>query len=222
MWTDVDTSASTVSLKDFDHTKDRLFIQYSEDRVSWSEIYTFHYNPVAQTWILVPDGASGNGWSVAACAVMMRVASPIVHLYETSYGGGIEFMHVSPFHPQALIIADLTVSSAASNNIHIDQFLILDARFGLGFRIPLTERLSLVPSVTYGVLTHMGNADFEDDGNSEPQWYLDQHIRGSLGLELMVTERMSIVIKPEAAMFFELNNNVGVLYGIGGGIRFGY
>jgi hypothetical protein len=42
-----------------------------------------------------------------------------------------------------------------------------------------------------------------------------------LRLELKLSDRMGLMVKPEAAVFFEANN-VGVLYGIGAGLQFGW
>ena len=130
-------------------------------------------------------------------------------------------MHASPFDPRLLFIAVLAASDAASSNSWMDRFLILDANVGIGYRIPLMHRLSLVSSLTYGILAHTGNADFDGDGTAGRQWYVDQQLRGALRLELVLADRVSLVLKPEAAVFFE-RGTVGVLYGIGAGLQLGW
>lgn len=221
LWKEVEGAAPILSLESFDSVQDKLFIQQSEDSVVWSETYVYLYDAAANVWRLASNEALEPQRSITAYATAMRTASPIVHLYETSYGAGVEFMQEAPFHPKMVFIADLSASGAASNNVSMDQFLILDGRFGLGYKIAVTKRLSLVPSITYGVLAHTGNADLDHDGDAERQWYLDQQVRGSLGVDLMLNNTMSMVVKPEVAVFFE-SNNVGFLYGITAGLKFGW
>lgn len=221
-WTETSAIAPILSLEDFDPVWDRLFIQQSEDGESWGKVYAYRYDTVAQAWILAQGGESEIRQSISVYAVMTRSAASIKHVYETSYGGGIAYMHATPFHPDVWFVGELSVSGAASNNIFMDRFLILDIRFGLGYRIPLMKHLAILPAVTYGILTHAGAADFDDDGISEMNRYLDQQVRGSLGMELKLTENVNLVVKPEITMFFEAQGNVGVLYGIGAGLGYGW
>lgn len=221
LWKELEGAAPTMSLEAFDYVQDKLFIQQSEDSVSWSETYAYHYDAATDVWRLASHKTSELQRSITAYAVAMRTASPIVHLYETSYGAGVEFMQETPFLQNAVFIADFSASGADSNNVFMDQFLILNGRFGLGYKIAVTKRLNLVPSFTYGVLAHTGNTDLDHDGNVERQWYFDQQVRGSLGFDFMLNNGMSMVVKPEVAAFFE-SNNVGFLYGITAGLKFGW
>ncbi len=151
----------------------------------------------------------------------MLTPDSLSHLYETSFGGRIEYKQETSFNPRLLLVLDLGISGAASSNIWLDRFLILNTGVGIGYRFDLMNQLALVPSVTYGILANTGDVDFDGDGTAQSVWYFDQQIRGSVSLEWMMTETMSMVIKPEAVVFFEANR-IGLLYGLGAGLQFGW
>jgi hypothetical protein len=220
-WKPVESGKDSILLSWFD-PETFLFVQQSKDGDSWSEVFQFKYDQEQREWVLLsPSVITDFQRIISAYVVMMRTTEAISGLYESSCGGGIEMLYGISFDPKMLIVLDLTASHAASSNSWIDQFLILDANAGLAYRISLMKRLNLVPSITYGILAHTGNADLDGDGNAERLWYVDQQVRGALRLELILTDRVRLVLKPEAAVFFEMNT-IGVLYGIGAGLQFGW
>lgn len=219
-WKTLDGVSPSIALDDFQPAQDKLFIQQSQDGESWSDTYAYIYDPAANRWS-VSVQRSELQQSIAAFASVMLTPDSLSHLYGTSFGGRIEYKQKTSFNPRLLLVLDLGAGVAASNNIWLDRFLILNAGIGLGYRFDVMNQLALVPSVTYGILANTGDVDFDGDGTAQRVWYFDQQIRGSVSLEWMMTETMSMVIKPEVVVFFE-TNRIGLLYGIGAGLQFGW
>lgn len=220
-WILLDGFSPSISLDAFNPVLDKLFIQQSQDGASWSDTYVYIYDPAAKRWSVSVAQQSELQRSIAAYASMLLTPDSLKHLYEASFCGRIEFKQETSFNPRLLLVLDLGAGGAASNNIWLNHFLILNAGVGLGYRFDVMNRLALVPSVTYGILANTGEVDFDGDGNAQEVWYFDQQIRASVSLEWMMTETMSMVIKPEAVVFFEANR-IGLLYGIGAGLQFGW
>ncbi|NCC14201.1 MAG: hypothetical protein EOM32_12620 [Spirochaetia bacterium] len=216
-WESVESGKTVIELPLFDPTT-FLFLQQSKDGKDWGEVYRYQYDAMAKGWNSLP-GVPKTGRSITPYGMMLGTTESFHHLYEARYGGGVEYMQESPFHQQLLFAAELAASGASLNNIWIDNFLILEASLGLGYRIPLTRQLDLVPSVAYGMLVHMGTVDFANDGSPERVCYIDQQLRASLDLAWTITETMKMVIKPEAVVFFE-TNHIGRQYGFGAGLQF--
>lgn len=216
-WVAVEQGKTLIELPWFDPTS-LLFVQQSKDGKDWGDVYRYQYDAETKVWRVLPSSSEPER-SISPFVMLLRTTESLHHIYEARYGGGVEYMQESPLHPQLMLVGDLAVSGASLNNIWIERFLILDASLGLGYRIPLMKHLNLVPSVMYGLLVHMGNADFTNDGSAKRQFYIDQQLRGSLSFEYALTERMCAVIRPEALVFFEANH-IGMQYGIGAGLQF--
>nr|WP_321295033.1 hypothetical protein [uncultured Sphaerochaeta sp.] len=216
-WKSVESGETVIELPLFDPTT-FLFLQQSKDGKDWGEVYRYQYDEMTKRWNSLP-GLPKTGRSITPYGMMLGTTESFHHLYEARYGGGVEYMQESPFHQQLLFAANLAASGASLNNIWMDNFLILEASLGLGYRIPLSRQLDLVPSVAYGMLVHMGTVDFANDGSPERVCYIDQQLRASLDLAWTITETMKMVIKPEAVVFFE-TNQIGMQYGLGAGLQF--
>lgn len=216
-WESVESGKSVIELPLFDPTT-FLFLQQSKDGKDWGEVYRYQYDEMTKGWNSL-SGVPMTGRSITPYWMMLRTTESFHHLYEARYGGGVEYIQDSPFHQQLLFAAELTASGASLNNIWIDNFLILEANFGLGYRIPLMRQVDLVPPVAYGILMHMGTVDFASDGSPERVCYIDQQLRASLDLAWMITGTMKVVIKSDAVVFFE-TNHIGMQYGFGAGLQF--
>ncbi|HCJ94487.1 MAG TPA: hypothetical protein DHV69_04550, partial [Sphaerochaeta sp.] len=48
----MDMSIPTLVLQEFDSLHDRLYIQQSEDKLSWSSSYEYRYDPATEAWTI--------------------------------------------------------------------------------------------------------------------------------------------------------------------------
>ncbi|WP_394699410.1 hypothetical protein [uncultured Sphaerochaeta sp.] len=222
-WTEVDISDSVLVLKGFDSSEDILYIQQTKDRITWSDSYEYRYDTTAKTWNislppvkkvkvldsldvalygLVPYGTSSTLYSYVL-GTQLKVSFSIAGLDNViGYGA-------------------FTYSLGPSKSDWVDSLQAVGATIGIGYKIQLGNGFEAIPGIGYGVLAHLVDADFDEDGVSKFQVFADQQIRFSMDLTYALGNQYKVFISPLGVLFFE-KESIGTMFGCQAGIRKNY
>ncbi len=222
-WIAVDSTSPVLVLEGFDSSKDVLYIQQSEDLVTWSDSYEYRYNPTANTWDV----------SLAAAKKASLVDSVDVKLYglfpygksEICYsyvlGAGLK-MNVTLDKEEKLIgYCEFSYSRGPSKTDWADFMQAIGMSVGMGYRIPLGSSIQVSPELGYGVLFHLLIADFDMDGVHSLEVFTDQQVRFSLNLSYALDSTYEIFGAPLGVLFFE-DGAIGTMFGFQSGLRLNF
>lgn len=219
-WIEVDASHPYISLETFDSTQEVLFVQQKEPTKDWSRSYEYQHDPVSRTWSLVEKAKeTEEAYTLGLYATAYKSTRTVDHLYQYSYGAGLESTISLPFKRNLSLVVDLEAQFANSNNIWTDFYTLLGGSVGLGYRFQLGNNFQMIPSLSYGVLAH--HCEECLDGTDKKTWYTAQQATAVVRFEFPIRQSMLAYLRIQARLMIE-QENTGLLYGAGTGIRFAW
>ncbi len=217
-WIEVDAAHPVLLLEAFDSEEDILFVQQKEKDRDWGRSYEYRYDSASQTWAQVEkEKESGEKYTIGLYATAYKSTNTIDHLYQYSCGAGSESTISLPFNRNLSLVVDLDAQYANSNNIWTGSYTLLRGSVGLGYRFQLGNNLQMIPSLSYGVLSH--HCEECLDGTDKKTWYTAQQATAVVRLEFPISQSMLAYLRIQARLMIE-QENTGLLYGAGTGIRF--
>ena len=131
-------------------------------------------------------------------------------------GGGIQAnISIGKF----LGYTGLTFSKGPPKKEWVKSQQALALALGAGYPLPLSEKVALIPEMGYGVIFHLIEADFDNNGTYGFEVFIDQQVRLALYLTYALNEKYKLFIAPLGVLFFE-KENFGIMYGCQAGLRF--
>ena len=211
-------SSSTLSIEAFDSGKEFLFVQQAAAEDTWSDTYAYHYDYLQGRWSLFvprqePKRIGSTSLDVKGYGLLPTGCSS--DFYSYLLGGGIQ-ANISL--GKLLGYTGLTFSKGPPKSDWVRSQQALALSVGMGYAFPLSERVEIIPEVGYGVIFHLLDADFDNDGNYKLGFFMDQQVRLSLYLTYALNERNKLFIAPLGVIFFE-KDDFGIMYGCQAGLR---
>lgn len=222
-WTEVDASNPILVLDAFDSAKDILYIQQSEDKQSWSSSYEYRYDPSDKIWILSPSKAVKKD-IVETLDLKLYGLFPVNKsstYYSYVLGVGVKANIALDKQKSLIGYGEIAYSAGPSKSDWVDSMQAFNISFGLGYRFACSGMMQITPELGYGLVIHLLNADFDEDGTKAFETFADQQIRLSLNFCYAFTDTYSLIVAPLGVLFFE-KGTVGTLFGIQTGLRFNF
>ncbi|AEV27913.1 hypothetical protein SpiGrapes_0049 [Sphaerochaeta pleomorpha str. Grapes] len=223
LWTQADISSPSIVLEGFDSINDALYVQQSEDLATWSDSYLYTYNPTQNTW----------GVSLPATKKTSFVDSLEVKLYglypygksATYYsyvlGAGLKMNVALDTEKKLIGYGEATYSRGPSETDWVDSMQAIGLSVGMGYKISLGSKMQVTPELGYGVLFHIFDADFDEDGENKFEVFADQQVRLSLNLCFALGDKYELFFAPLGVLFFE-DGDIGTMFGCQSGLRFNF
>ncbi len=220
-WTEVDMSHSVLALDSFDSTQDRLFIQQSEDLLSWGDTYTYQHDSTKDAWGLMHTEKHEKK-AIESLDVKLYGLYPVSKsstYYSSVLGTGLKLNIALDQDDKLIAYGEVAYSRGPSKSDWTDAMQAVNISVGLGYRFGLSEKLQLAPELGYGVVLHLLKADFDGDGTEALETFLDQQVRFSLNLTYALTDTYTLTVAPLGVLFFE-KGTIGSLLGIQTALRY--
>jgi len=223
IWTEVSASNTNLVLDTFDSNKDRLFVQQSQDNQVWSSSYEYRYSPSDKRWTVTPTEADSSSLveSLDLKLYNLYPLSKSSTYYSYVIGAGLKMNMALNKQETLLGYAEAAYSRGPSKSDWVDTMQAVNLSVGMGYRVALADRLQLTPELGYGVVLHLLNADFDQDGTKTFEPFVDQQIRLSLNIGYELNESYTLLVAPLGVVFFE-KNTIGTLLGIQTSLRFNF
>jgi acetone carboxylase gamma subunit len=223
IWTEVSASNTTLVLETFDSNKDRLFVQQSQDNQVWSSSYEYRYSPSDKRWTVTPTEADSSSLveSLDLKLYNLYPLSKSSTYYSYVIGAGLKMNMALNKQETLLGYAEAAYSRGPSKSDWVDTMQAVNLSVGIGYRFAITDKLQLTPELGYGVVLHLLNTDFDQDGTKTFEPFVDQQIRLSLNLGYELNDSYTLLIAPLGVVFFE-KNTIGTLLGIQTSLRFNF
>lgn len=218
LWKEVPASTPILVLDGFDRDNDLLYVQQSQDSQSWGEIYRYQYKSATESWELVPKDKTTNN-SIEMKGNNLYPYGKSTTCYSYILGAGLKFNFALGKQNNLFAYSEIGYSRGPAKSDWVDAMQATSLSAGFGYRIPLTNQITLAPELDYGLLLHILNADFDQDGIKQWEVFTDQQVRLSLNLSYAINDTNHVFIAPLGLVFFQ-NSDVGILYGVQAGIRF--
>lgn len=222
-WTEVHASNPVMVLDAFNSAQDRLFVQQTQDNQSWSEIYEYQYKSEDKSWTITPSEADSPGLveSLDLKLYNLYPLSKSSTYYSYVIGAGLK-MNIALDEQETLLgYAELAYSRGPSKSDWVDTMQAVNLSVGMGYRFAISENFQLTPELGYGVVVHLLNADFDQDGTKTFEPFVDQQVRLSLNLSYTLSETYTLIVAPLGVVFFE-KESIGTLLGFQTGLRFNF
>ncbi|SMP40797.1 hypothetical protein SAMN06298221_101444 [Sphaerochaeta associata] len=222
-WALVPASNPTLVLEAFDNNQDRLFVQQSQDNQSWSSSYEYRYSTSDKRWTVTPSEADSSSLveSLDLKLYNLYPLSKSSTYYSYVIGAGLKMNMALNKQETLLGYAEVAYSRGPSKSDWVDTMQAVNLSVGMGYRVALADRLQLTPELGYGVVLHLLNADFDQDGTKTFEPFVDQQIRLSLNIGYELNESYTLLVAPLGVVFFE-KNTIGTLLGIQTSLRFNF
>jgi len=223
IWTEVSASNPALVLETFDSNKDRLFVQQSQDNQVWSSSYEYRYSPSDKRWTVTPTEADSSSLveSLDLKLYNLYPLSKSSTYYSYVIGAGLKMNMALNKQETLLGYAELAYSRGPSKSDWVDTMQAVNLSVGMGYRVAITDKLQMTPELGYGVVVHLLNADFDQDGTKTFEPFVDQQVRLSLNLSYALSETYTLIVAPLGVMFFE-KGTIGTLLGLQTGLRFNF
>lgn len=213
-----------------------LYVQASSDGKEWTDITPFVYgltSPSSKTQNVTftesrttsavrDDFRSANvkdkKWvHLSSLDINASYQIPLTHYakyQKMGVGAGLQLnMGIGNIEILSLIGA-FDYTFGFSNNPFIYAFHDITALFGVGFLIPISDRVDFIPELTYGPVIHI-----LDTNDGDPlSLYMDQMVNLSLPLVYKISKKVGVHIAPFGGLLIE-KNGVGFLAGLRAGIK---
>lgn len=222
-WTGLDTSNPVLVLEAFDSNRDRLFVQQSQDSQSWGPSYEYKYNPSSRSWTVSPIGSETSSL-VESLDLKLYGLYPLSKsstYYSYVLGAGLKMNIALDTQKPFIGYTEVAYSKGPSKSDWVECMQALNMSVGMGYRFSLTDKLQLTPELGYGVVLHLLNADFDEDGTKSFEPFIDQQVRLSLNLTYVISENYTLIAATLGVVFFE-KGNIGTLLGLQTGLRFNF
>ena len=223
LWTEVDISLPVIVLEGFDSSKDVLYVQQTEDHVAWSDSYRCKYNPTKDAWdVFLPIAKKASLFdSLEVKLYGLYPYGKSATYYSYVFGAGSK-MNIALDQGEKLIgYGEVTYSRGPSETDWVETMQAIGLSIGMGCRIPLNRKMQVTPEIGYGVLFHLLDADFDEDGAYTLEVFADQQVRFSLNLCVALGDKYELFVAPLGVLFFE-DGDIGTMFGCQAGLRFNF
>ena len=218
LWKEVPASNPILILEGFDRVNDLLYLQQSEDSQSWGEIYRYQYKSATESWELVSYKKTTSN-SIEVKAYNLYPYGKSTTCYSYVLGAGLKMNFALGNQNSLFAYSEIGYSRGPAKSDWVEAMQATSLSVGFGYRIPLTNQMTLTPELDYGLMVHLLNADFNQDGIKKLEVFTDQQVRLSLNLSYAINNANHLFIAPLGIMFFQ-NSDVGILFGAQAGFRF--
>lgn len=218
LWQEVPASNPILVLEGFDRDNDLLFIQQSQDSQSWGELYKYQYKSATESWELLSYKEATNN-SIEVKAYNLYPYGKSTTCYSYVLGAGLKINFTLGEQNKLFAYSEIGYSRGPAKSDWVDVMQATNLSVGLGYRIPLSKDMSLTPELDYGLLVHLLNADFDQDGDKSLEVFTDQQVRLSLTISYAINDTNHLFIAPLGILFFQ-NSDIGILFGAQAGLRF--
>ncbi|HKL58144.1 MAG TPA: hypothetical protein VJ854_07065 [Sphaerochaeta sp.] len=211
-------SSTPIIIEAFDSGKEFLFVQQAVTEEVWSDTYAYQYDYLQEGWSLVAFEQEKEKISTTSLDVKGYGLLPIGNssdFYSYLLGGGVQ-ANISL--GKMIGYTGITFSKGPPKSAWVRSQQALALAIGMGYEIPLSDRVSLIPEVGYGVILHLLDADFNKDGAYKAEFFIDQQVRLSLYLTYALNGGNKLFIAPLGVLFFE-KEDFGIMYGCQAGLR---
>jgi hypothetical protein len=223
-WTEIDISNPFIVLDSFDSTKDSLFVEQSADTINWSDSYEYQYDSSKESWnVIIKPQIKSNAVSVDSIDCVFSGLYPYgrsSHFYKYTLGIGSQLNLSLNRKKNITAFGAIAYSKGTPNTDWVDRFEIVEMSIGLGYRIPLFEKVQVIPQIGYGVVINLFDVDWDEDGGYTHETFIDQQVQISLNMSFKVSDNYEFFISPISVCFFE-EGTVGFMTGCQAGIRMG-
>jgi hypothetical protein len=211
-------SSTPIVIEAFDSGKELLFVQQALGADTWSDTYAYQYDYLQQSWSLAAfdqEKKQAGSKSLDVKGYGLLPAGCSSDFYSYLLGGGLQ-ANISL--GKLVGYTGLTFSKGPPKSAWVKSQQAVALSVGMGYAIPLSERVELIPEVGYGVIFHLLEADFDRDGAYNFEFFMDQQVRLSLYLTFALNARNKLFIAPLGVIFFE-KEDFGIMYGCQAGLR---
>ncbi|HCS36714.1 MAG TPA: hypothetical protein DIW48_08555 [Sphaerochaeta sp.] len=222
-WIEMDMSIPTLVLQEFDSLHDRLYIQQSEDKLSWSSSYEYRYDPATEAWT-IHSGETRNPSLIDSLDIKLYGLYPVFKsttCYSHVLGAALKMNFSLDNQNRLFGYGEIAYSKGPSNTDWVESMQAVNMSVGIGYGFDVADKLQVIPELGYGLVLHLLDADFDEDGTSTAETFLDQQVRFSLNLGYALTETYELIVAPLGVLFFE-KGSVGTLFGLHTGLRFNF
>ena len=222
-WIEVDIPSPVLVLEGFDSSNDVLYIQQSQDLLTWSDSYEYRYNPTAHAW-KVSSEATTKQSLVDSVDVKVHGLFPYgksATCYSYVLGAGLKMNFYVDKTENLIGYGEVAYSWGPSKTDWVDSMQAVSMSVGMGYSFSLGSRMQVSPELGYGVLFHFLNGDFDDDGVKALEVFTDQQVRFSLNLSYTLGGTYEFFIAPMGVLFFE-DGDIGTLFGCQSGLRMNF
>lgn len=213
----VDTSGSALVIVPFTSEPEILFVQQAEETKKLNPPHIYPEDQLLKK--VIPQKEKTKLPLLRSFDLKAYTLFPF-GTCSTSYsyliGGGVQ-ANISL--GKYLWYAGLTFSKGPPKNNWVKSQQAFSLAIGFGHPHPLSEKMTLIPEFGYGVIFHLFEGDFDNNGINSLKLFIDQQVRFALYLTYAINERKTLFIAPLGVLFFE-KEHVGIMYGCQAGIRF--
>lgn len=223
LWTEVDISLPKIVLDGFDSSSDALYVQQTEDFATWSDSYQCTYNPAKETWdVFLPTiKKAGLVDSLEVKLYGLYPYGKSATYYSYVIGSGIKMNIALDKGKKVIGYGEATYSRGPSETDWVDSMQAMGLSIGMDYSIPLGNNMQVTPELGYGVLFHIFDADFDEDGENNLEVFVDQQVRLSLNLCFALGDNYELFFAPLGVLFFE-DGTIGTMFGCQSGLRFNF
>ena len=215
----VDISGAPLVIVQFDPTNEIIFVQQTDGGSQWNQPYAYQYNHSLKSWgELAPkqDNKKSLVESLDLKVTSLFATGSCSTSYSYLLGGGVQ---ANINLGKILGFTSLSFIKGPPKNNRVKSQQAFSLAMGVGYPLPLSERMTLIPEIGYGVLLFLLEAEFGNTGIYEPERFIDQQMQFSLYLTYALNERYRLFVAPVGVLFFE-KERLGFMYGCQAGLRF--
>lgn len=217
-WVVSDDPASALLIEEFDSANEFLFVQQTENNDDWGTMFTYQYDYLQKSWSLYtpkPESRHPSNQSFDVKAYGLVPSGCSSDFYSYLLGGAFQ-ANISL--GKLLGYTSLTFSKGPPKSDWVKSQQALGMAVGIGYPLPLSEKVGLIPELGYGVIFHFLDADSDKDGTYGFEFFVDQQIRLALYITYEMSQRYTLFIAPLGVLFFE-KSDFGLMYGCQAGLR---
>ena len=192
-----------------------LFVQESEDGEHWSKSTQFICEEKTQLWEPIREGLYLSSLDIHA-SYHIPIADTL-SCYKMLIGGGAKINIGVGSNPHVSFVGAVDYHFGLSDTVWVNLFYDISTSFGVGYTIPITHSINIIPQLIYGPVIHI--VDMND--GEEDRLYIDQMIKLSSQIVFQISQTLSITMSPYGAILVE-KDEFGFLAGIQSGIRILY
>ncbi len=164
-----------------------LFVQESEDGENWSKSTQFIYEEKKQLWEPIREGLYLSSLDISA-SYHMPIADTL-SCYNMSIGGGAQINIGVGSNQHVSFVGAVDYHLGLSDTVWVNFFHDISTSFGVGYTIPITHSINILPQLTYGPVIHI--VDMND--GEEDRLYIDQMIKLSSQIVFQISQSLSIL-----------------------------
>lgn len=221
-WTEVEASQPLLLPEEFDSTRDTLFVQQKEIDQGWGNKWEYRWDSERVKWEVTLPSVEKTKRFTTTIAIAPYALFPVgssstfySHLIGASLAVNLNFGERMPLYGYG----EVGYSRGPSRSDWVDTMQAFDASIGIGYHMGVGKRAGFAPELGYGVIVHILDADFDQDGTKAYDLFLDQKLRLSLAFSYELSNSYELFAAPLGVLFFE-NSSVALLLGLQAGIRY--